>query len=79
MKQTIFLPNAEESTQLIKNAWKQFLQQAKKQAGWTQEEVQKEFPANEAFIAGYCFGYNDGMGIVKDQLESSNYINDMKL
>ena len=63
----IFIPNAEQSAQMVENAWLDFAQQAQK-AGHCFDKESAEV-LKDIFVAGYAFGYNDGFGIIRDQLD----------
>lgn len=68
----ICLPNAEESKQMIENALADFQKQAEEN-GWRlfdNEEVAAL--AKDIFVSGYTYGYNDGFGIIKGQLDAIN-------
>lgn len=63
METNIYLPNDEQSSQLIENAWQDFSRQAK-DAGFPLPDLFKD-----VFVAGYSFGHNDCLSIIAGQLE----------
>lgn len=67
----IFTPSAEQMGTMIENAWQEFLNKAR-EAGY---DI-REYPAcgwlKDVFAGGYTYGYNDGYGIIRGQLEAMN-------
>ena len=63
METNIYLPNDDQSSQLIENAWQDFSRQAK-DAGFLLPDLFKD-----VFVAGYSFGHNDCLSIISGQLE----------
>lgn len=68
---TIFTPNAEQMGTMIKNAWQEFLNQAR-EAGYDIGDDTAGGWLKDAFAGGYTYGYNDGYGIIRGQLEAMN-------
>ena len=69
----IFLPDAETAGKLIDNAWKEFNEQMKK-AGMNFEGTQVFELLHDIFVAGYSFGHNDCLTIIRNQLEIDNWM-----
>lgn len=67
MIQTIYLPTADDSAQLIQNAWDSFCENARK-AGYDLNDDTAGGWLKDGFAAGYCAGWNDIFGIIKDQM-----------
>lgn len=65
---TIFLPNAESLGQMIEKSWQQCKKQAE-EAGLPLTNPDLEAFAKDMFVAGYTFGYNDNLGVIRGQLE----------
>ncbi len=66
---TIFLPNAESLGQMIEKSWQQCKEQAAK-AGLPLTNPTLEAFAKDMFVAGYTFGYNDNLGVIRGQLDA---------
>jgi hypothetical protein len=67
MEQTIFLPSGEDMSKLIQNALNAFCEQAKK-AGYNLNDEMEGGLLQDGFVAGYCAGWNDMLGIIRDQM-----------
>lgn len=67
----IFLPNAEQSAQMIETAWQDFLKKGR-EAGYDIGEETAGGWLKDAFAGGYTYGWNDGYGIIRGQLEAMN-------
>ena len=68
MDKKIYLPNDEQSSQLIENAWQDFSKQAK-EAGILLPDLLKD-----VFVAGYSFGHNDCLSIISGQLKAMEVV-----
>ena len=67
----IFTPGVEESRQLLENAWQEFLEKVE-EAGCEDIESISDGALKEIFAAGWAYGWNDGYGIIKGQLDAIN-------
>lgn len=69
----IYLPDAETAGKLIENAWQEFCDQMKENdmdfTGIKVEEL-----LHDVFVAGYAFGHNDCLAIIRDQLSIDNWM-----
>jgi hypothetical protein len=63
MNENIYLPSEDQLSQLIENAWQAFSHQAD-EAGFPLPDLLKD-----VFAAGYSYGYNDILSIVRGQFE----------
>ena len=68
MDKKIFLPSDEQSAQLMENAWEEFCVQAK-EAGYDIGSSMVMKFIKDFFMAGYCYGHNDCLTIIRGQLE----------
>lgn len=68
MDKKIYLPNDEQSSQLIENAWQDFSKQAE-EAGFPLPDLLKD-----VFVAGYSFGHNDCLSIISGQLKAMEVV-----
>ena len=66
MDKKIFLPDAEQTRQLIENAWNDFCRKAK-EAGYNIDEKSAGGFIYDGFVAGYSYGYNDMLNVIRDQ------------
>jgi len=67
MDKTIYTPDAQQSTQMMKDAWKDFKTRAEAE-GW------KMAPGDmELFIGGYCYGHNSCLNVIRDQIALDGY------
>jgi hypothetical protein len=76
MEQTIFLPTGEDMSKLIRNALNAFCEQAKK-AGYNLNDEMEGGLLQDGFVAGYCSGWNDMLGIIRDQLNVDKDVKNM--
>jgi hypothetical protein len=76
MEQTIFLPTGEDMSELIRNALNAFCEQAKK-AGYNLNDEMEGGLLQDGFVAGYCAGWNDMLGIIRDQLNVDKDVKNM--
>jgi hypothetical protein len=76
MEQTIFLPTGEDMSKLIRNALNAFCEQAKK-AGYNLNDEMEGGWLHDGFVAGYCAGWNDMLGIIRDQLNVDKDVKNM--
>jgi hypothetical protein len=76
MEQTIFLPTGEDMSKLIRNALNAFCEQAKK-AGYNLNDEMEGGLLQDGFVAGYCAGWNDMLGIIRDQLNVDKDVKNM--
>lgn len=70
----IFLPNDKGLAMLMDKAWKEFCTEAQK-AGYNINDKTAEGFLKDSFIGGYCYGYNDIMAIIRDQIEVGEGVN----
>ncbi len=72
MDAKIFVPNDEQFTQMMEDAWQKFLREAK--ANDTIFKGISEGPSilKDLFVYGYVTGYNDIYGIIRSQMELIN-------
>lgn len=68
----IYLPSAEESKQMIDNALADFQKQAEEHGWHLFDNEESTALAKDIFASGYAYGYNDGYGIIKGQLDAIN-------
>ncbi len=68
----IYLPNEEESKQMIENALADFQKKAEEHGWRVFEDEASAALAKDIFVSGYSYGYNDGFGIIKGQLDAIN-------
>lgn len=68
MDKKIYLPNDEQSSQLIENAWQDFSKQAE-EAGFPLPDLLKD-----VFVAGYSFGHNDCLSIISGQFKAMEVV-----
>lgn len=73
MEREIFLPDAETARKLIDNAWQEFCQQMK-ESGMDFVGTKVESLIQDVFVAGYAYGHNDCLTIIRDQLNMDNWI-----
>lgn len=76
MEKFIFMPNDEEFKQLFENAWQNFCKQGN-EAGYNLNDDTAGGFIKEMFISGYCFGYNDTLNIIRDQLNAAHDANEL--
>lgn len=74
MSKTIYLPSAEESGKMIEDSWKEFNEEVVNSEGSVlavilQNEKVREL-AKDMFAAGYAYGNNDILSIIRGQLEA---------
>jgi hypothetical protein len=68
MDKTIYTPDAQQSTQMMRDAWKDFKTRAEAE-GW---KNLGEW-AIELFIGGYCYGHNSCLNVIRDQIALDGY------
>lgn len=73
MEKTIYLPNADEVGKMIEDAWQDFRKKAG-EAGYDIVEEMADGWVKDAFAAGYSYGHNDTLVIIRDQLNVENEI-----
>ena len=66
---TIFLPSAEQHEQLIESSWRDFYERMQS-AGFGIDKDNARRIARDFFVAGYTFGWNNGIGIIRGQIEA---------
>ena len=76
MEQAIFLPSGDDMGKLIRNALNAFCEQAKK-AGYNLNDEMEDGFLQDGFVAGYCAGWNDMLGIIRDQLNVDKDVKNM--
>lgn len=70
----IYLPDDKTQGILIDNAWQEFQEQMKENGmDFSGTEVIELL--HDIFVAGYAFGHNDCLGIIRDQLTIDNWMN----
>ena len=76
MGKTIYMPDAEQSRQLLEQAWDDFNAKMH-EAGFirTNDEEVIEI-LKEVFIGGYCYGHNDALEVILSQLNVDAQIED---
>lgn len=67
-QKVIYLPNSEQAGQLMENAWQDFAAQMK-QKGMGFEGTKVAGLLKDIFMSGYCYGHNDSLTIIRDQME----------
>lgn len=67
-QKVIYLPNSEQAGQLMENAWQDFAAQMKKN-GMGFEETKVTDLLKDIFMSGYCYGHNDCLTIIREQME----------
>lgn len=67
-KKIIYLPNNEQAAQLMENAWQDFTVQMKKN-GMNFEGTKVAELLKDMFMAGYSYGHNDCLTIIRSQME----------
>lgn len=65
----IFLPNDEQAGQLIESSWRDFYERLLS-AGFGIDKDNARRLAHDLFVAGYTFGWNNGIGIIRGQIEA---------
>ena len=68
---TIYLPSNEQTAKMMENAWQEFLGQVR-EAGYNISEDSADGWIRDTFIGGYSYGWNDGYGVIRGQLEAMN-------
>ena len=80
MEKKIFLPNPEQAGAMIEYAWNNFCAFAREH-GLMIDDKFADGLLKDCFAAGYSYGSNDMLGIVRDQLnaeqEANNIINNL--
>ena len=76
MEKEIYIPNSEEISQLIEQAWQKFCEQARKAGIDINDETVDGF-LKDCFVAGYCAGHNDIFGIIRDQINIDDELNNI--
>ena len=72
MDNKIFLPNEEQVRQFIEDSWLSFRQAAAKAGFPFDDDPQAESFARDMFAAGYCYGHNDCLSVIRGQLEATD-------
>ena len=72
MTQKIFLPNDEQTAQLIDGAWQDFCKRAM-EAGFGSDVI---LNFKDFFVAGYCYGSGDMLNTIRDQLNAEYIANE---
>lgn len=67
-KKVIYLPNSEQAAQLMENAWQDFTVQMKEN-GMNFEGTKVAELLKDMFMAGYSYGHNDCLTIIRSQME----------
>lgn len=67
-KKIIYLPNNEQAAQLMENAWQDFTVQMKKNGMYFEGTKVAEL-LKDMFMAGYSYGHNDCLTIIRSQME----------
>ena len=67
-KKVIYLPNSEQAAQLMENAWQDFTVQMKEN-GMNFEGIKVAELLKDMFMAGYSYGHNDCLTIIRSQME----------
>lgn len=67
----IYMPDDQQVRTLIEDGWKDLRQRVINEAGIDIEKCQHRDGFKDFFVAGYCAGYNDVLGIVRDQFTIS--------
>lgn len=70
----IIMPDAQASGESIREAWHNFLRQAKEEGGWTIKAESIEL-AEAIFVSGYCAGHNDCLDIIRGQQQTVDLLN----
>jgi len=68
---TIYLPSDEQVAQMIEDGWQKFVKQAN-EAGLNFGDDTAGGLLKDAFVGGWSYGWNDGYGIIKGQLDAVN-------
>lgn len=76
MARSIYLPDAEQSKSMMEDAWHEFLKTAA-DAGYESLGCNDGW-YKDLFMAGYCYGHNDCLGIIGGQIELDNTVFDKK-
>lgn len=76
MDKKIFLPDNQTLAKMIEDSWQKCKEQAAK-AGLELTNPDLEAFAKDMFVAGYTYGYNDNLGVIRGQLEAMNMIGDI--
>ena len=76
MDKKIFLPDNQTLAKMIEDSWQKCKEQAAK-AGLEHTNPDLEAFAKDMFVAGYTYGYNDNLGVIRGQLEAINMIGDI--
>lgn len=72
----IFMPDNKALAQMIEDSWQQCKEQAA-EGGLRLTNPDLEAFAKDMFVAGYCYGHNDCLGIIRGQLEAMSLIGDI--
>ena len=67
-KKVIYLPNSEQAAQLMENSWQDFTVQMKKN-GMNFDGTKVAGLLKDMFMAGYSYGHNDCLSIIRNQME----------
>ena len=68
----IFLPDEETFRTMLETAFGKFIKQAE-EAGHKFDDRTLSF-VKDMFVSGYCYGYNDTIGIIADQMNADGII-----
>lgn len=69
----ICLPNEEQAKALIMQAWEDFKEDARKADMHIEDDMMDGFIIS-CFVAGYCYGHNDTLDIIRDQMNVDNVL-----
>lgn len=75
MDKKIFLPNAEQTAQMIENAWQDFRKKAKEAGFEIHDDTANGF-LKDTFAASYAYGYNDMLNLIRDQFRMMDLENE---
>lgn len=67
-KKIIFLPDTESAAKLIEQSWQAFKKEAEEN-GLAISGADTEAFIKDLFVAGYAYGHNDCLNIIRGQME----------
>lgn len=67
MDKTIYMPDDEQGKQMMRDAWAAFKKKAEENG------FKLGDGAMELFIVGYCYGNNDCLFVIRDQIAMDGY------
>lgn len=76
MEKNIYMPDADQSRQLLEQAWDDFNAKMH-EAGFIHTNDEEVIDIlKEVFVGGYCYGHNDTLEIILSQLNVDAQIDD---